>query len=252
MTFVEIEALVGEALPDAASEWEWWLKTSEGANMPQAAWLDAGFGISSIAYRSADSPGEVVFARGLHRWPTLCTPSWEFGNLPVDERLRLLALGYIRSAKRLCTALGENPSELTWPMGAVVCFCYRHAAELFLKSCIFHREPVTKCDHDISKLRKQYFRLYPHKDFEFQTPYDISFEDIENLCGAEFGIEDFERKHDQVYRYFSEKQGRSPKGQHFFAPGPWLSMIEHLEYEIERIWDRIREQDRRGDSASRS
>lgn len=84
-------------------------------------------------------------------------------------------------------------------------------------------------------------RLYPGEEFYFHTLYDISIEDLEELFGRPVvDIEDFERKPDQVYRYFSDKQGRSPKGQHMFGPGAWLSMLDQLECDIKRIWDRIR------------
>src|SRR5262249_48157885 len=155
---------------------------------------EVGFGVCFVA----PTARQVGFARGLHKWPGVVISSREFGKLPVDERLRQLALGYLQSAKALCIGLGENPSELNWPRAAVVCFCYRHAVELFLKSCIWHRKPVEKCNHDISNLQKQYFRLYPHQEFDFQTLYDISLEDTEELLrqldpGSRIDIEDFER-----------------------------------------------------------
>lgn len=245
LTFREIEDILGDALPDLAynSSARWWTGEPDASDAPQSCvWLEAGFGVSAVAHQSATS-GWVEFVRGIHRWPGVGVDSWEFGHLPVDERLRQLSLGYLRSARKLCIGLGEDPSELTWPTAAVVCFCYRHAVELFLKSCILHREPVEKCDHDISKLQKQYCRLYPQEEFDFQTPYDISLEDVEELLGGRADIEAFERKHDQVYRYLSDKQGRSPKGGHMFAPGSWLSMIERLEDDMVRIWDNIRKQD---------
>jgi hypothetical protein len=212
LTFNEIEQVLGDTLPASAynSPAWWWIGEEDACDKPQArAWLEAGFGVSVVAPQSA-SAGWVEFVRGLHRWPGVAVDSWQFGQLPVDERLNQLALGYLQSAKKLCIGLGEDPSELTWPRAAVVCFCYRHAVELFLKSCILHREPVEKCDHDISKLQNQYSKLYPQQEFDFQTPYDISFEDVEELLGGGPDIEAFERKHDQVYRYLSDKQGRSP------------------------------------------
>jgi hypothetical protein len=244
LKFSRIEKLIGGPLPPEASDSAWW-RIDGGSPSPQSrAWGDAGFGIGAIA-GLPDRSGWVSFVRGLHRWPDVGVSSWEFGQLSVVERLRQLAIGYLESGKLLCIYLGENPSELTWPRGAVVCFCYRHAVELFVKSCILHREPVEKCDHNISGLRKQYLRLYPQEEFSFRTLYDLSLQEVEELLGGQFEVEEFERKEDQVYRYFSDKQGRSPKATHTFGPGDWLSMLEDLERQMTRIWACIREMDSR-------
>jgi hypothetical protein len=241
LPFAQIEELIGSPLPAEASEYDWWRVDGNGSPTPQSrAWVNAGFGIGCIA-GLGDKAGWVSLVRGLQRWPGVGVASTEFGQLPVAERLRQLAIGYLESGKLLCTHLGENPAELTWPRGSVVCFCYRHAIELFVKACILHREPIAKCDHNISNLRKQYFKLYPEAKFAFQTLYDISVEDLEELFGRPVvDIEEFEKKEDQVYRYFSDKQGRSPKGQHMFGPGAWLSMLDQLERDINRIWKLIR------------
>jgi hypothetical protein len=240
LPFAQIEELIGGPLPAEASEYDWWSIGESGPNTPQSrAWVEAGFGLAAI-FGLQDKSGRFLFVRGVYRWPGVRVESWEFGHLPAAERLRQLAIAYLESGKLLCIHLGENPGELTWPRGAVVCFCYRHAVELFLKACILYREPVEKCDHNISSLRRQYLRLYPGQEFYFRTPYDISLQEVEELLGGRAEIEDFERKEDQVYRYFSDKQGRSPKSGHMFAPGAWLSILEQLEYDINRLWERIR------------
>ena len=231
LTFSEIEAVLGESLPHSANEYSWW----SNRESPQSrTWLEAGFGVSMFS-----PAGQIEFTRGLHRWPGVAVDSWKFGKLPVDERLRELALGYLQSAKNLCIGLGEIPNSLTWPRAAVVCFCYRHSVELFLKSCILHRAPLDKCDHEISKLWKQYTRIYPNEEFQFWTHYNVSLADIEDLLGGQVDVEDFERKHDQLYRYLSDKHGRSPKGGYMFGPGLWLSAIERFEEDIIRISDSI-------------
>jgi hypothetical protein len=248
LPFSRIEELIDGPLPVEASQYGWWSLGAGDPPTPQSrAWVEAGFGLGVVVGLPPDKSGSVQFVRGLHRWPTVLVESWEFGRLPVAERLRQLAIGYLESGKLLCVQLGENPVELTWPRAAVVCFCYRHAVELFLKSCILRCEPIEKCDHNISSLRKQYFRIYPGRDFFFQTMYDISIDDLEELFGRPVAnIEDFEKKEDQVYRYFSDKHGRSPKAMHTFGPGAWLSMIEHLECEMRRIWEHIRALDSKG------
>ncbi len=245
LSFKEIERILGDRLPDSAydSIAGWWTRDSE--NTPQAqAWIGAGFGIGAVAHESRTS-GWVDFVRGLHRWPGLAVDTNSFGQQSVDNRLRELALGYVQSAKLLSVVLGENPEELSWPRGSVACFCYRHALELFLKSCILHRlSAIVKWSHDISVLRKDYLRLYPGPEFHFETPYDISLDDLDELFGVQVAIvEDFERKQDQVFRYLSDKQGRSLRGLYVFSPGAWVSRCERLESDINRIWARIRELD---------
>jgi len=183
--------------------------------------------------------------RGLDRWPGLAVDSKAFGQKPVDKRLRELALGYVQSAKLLSVFLGENPDQLTWPRASVACFCYRHAVELFLKSCILLRIPaIGKCSHDISFLRREYLRLYPGEEFYFETPYDISLDDLDKLFGVQIAlVEDFERWSDQVFRYLSDKKGRSPRGLYVFGPGGWVSLHERLESDIDRVWRKISELD---------
>jgi hypothetical protein len=240
LTFKEIEVLLGDSLPEPAysSSAGWWTVSDS----PQSrAWLEAGFGLSLVAHQT-DTSGWVEFVRGLQRWSGVVVDSKQFGQKPFDERLHELALGYLQSAKLLCILLGEHPNELSWPRASVVCFCYQLAVELFLKSCILHRIPaIEKCSHDISKLKKEYSRLYSQQEFHFETPYDISLDDLDELFGVQVAhVEDFERKHDQVFRYLSDKMGRSPKGIYVFAPGSWLTMCEQLEADIHRIWDNIR------------
>ncbi len=245
LTFEEIEAILGRTLPDEAYRSSgWWDNEADSATRQSGAWLEAGFGVDAVVHES-DTSGWVGFVRGLQRWPGLGVGSKEFAQKPVDERLRELALGYVQSAKLLCVSLGERPNELSWPRASVACFCYRHAIELFLKSCILHRIPaIDRCSHDISTLRKEFLRLYTHADFYFETPYDISLDDLDELFGVQVAlVEDFERKPDQVFRYLSDKKGRPPRGVYFFAPGSWLSLCERLESDINRIWAKISDLD---------
>jgi hypothetical protein len=254
LPFKEIESILGEPLPDSAydSTVGWWTRDVE--NTPRAqAWTSAGFGIGAVAHQSRTS-GWVDFVRGVDKWPGLAVDSKAFGQQPVDTRLRELALGYVQSAKLLSTFLGENADELCWPRASVACFCYRHAVELFLKSCILHRRSaIEKCSHDISGLRKEYLRLYPEPEFYFETPYDISLDDLDELFGVQVAlVEDFERKQDQVFRYLSDKQGRSPRGLYVFGPGGWVSLCERLESDINRVWAKIREVGGAGEAGAKA
>jgi hypothetical protein len=178
------------------------------------------------------------------KWPTVIVYSQEFGALPIHDRLHRLAIGYLQSAKTLCNELGERDVLLTWPRASVVCFCYYHSIELFLKACIRRRAPSgERCHHDVTELKKRYLELFPERAFfDFQMPWEISIKEIEDLMGkGTIDVEQFEDKRDQVYRYMSDKEGRSPKAIHVFAPGTWLGMIEQLEDDIDRIWSNINE-----------
>lgn len=231
----QVEDLIGEPLPAEASEYAWWRVNGDGTMTPQSRVLeDAGFGIEHIE-KLGDKVTYVAFGRRLHRGSGVCVTSTELGQLPFAERLHRLSIGYLESGKLLCIHHRDNPADLTWSRGAVVCFCYRHAIELFLKSCILHREPIATYDHKITALRHQYSKLYPDPKSKFHTLYDISVKDLD------LDIEDFEKNEDQVYRYFSDKQGRSPKGVHIFRPVQWLSMLDRLERDINRIRKHIGE-----------
>lgn len=244
LTYPEIETILGESLPTSAYDGTWWFNSDCGSNTPESyAWLEAGFGIDAVV---ETAKGWVVFTRGLHKWSGEIANSRPLGKMHKAERHHQLALGYLQSARILCIRLGENPSELNWPRASVVRFCYRHAVELFLKACILHRTLLSKCNHDISDLKNQYHKLYPQPECNFKTPYDTSLAEIEKSVGHYLGekdkkldIEDFERHPDQVYRYLSGRNEQSPKGLYSFSPGPWLSMIERLEHDINRIWNYI-------------
>lgn len=179
------------------------------------------------------------------RWPEVWVKSEPFGRLPIHERLRQMADGYLQSAKSLCAELGEHPDRLDWPRASAAIFCYRHAFELFLKACILYRAPAAgeKMHHSVPKLLKRYHELYPvDKFFAFDCLWWLDFDDLDALVGRPaLLIEDFERKDDQVFRYFSGKGGESPKSLHMFAPGSYLQAVEQSEEDMARVWGNILE-----------
>lgn len=64
LDFSEIEALIGNELPESASKYrEWWSNQSDTTNRPQAAaWRGAGFVVKSVHLSAFD--GWVEFVRG--------------------------------------------------------------------------------------------------------------------------------------------------------------------------------------------
>ncbi len=178
-------------------------------------------------------------------WPGVGIDSHSFGHLPHHERLRQLALGYARSAKSLCTELGEKPERLDWPRASVILFCFYHAVELFLKACILRRSPSEKLGyHSVPRLMDRYHDFYPcDQFFAIQNSFGVDVRAIAEAVGGPgaIDIEDFEERQDQVFRYLSDKDGRGPKGTWSFGPGCWLRQIEAFEDDTDRIWGNIAE-----------
>jgi hypothetical protein len=223
LQFSQIEELIGSSLPAEAADFEWWDIGQGGSQSPFGnALAQAGFGVMFLAGLSSPT-GFVGLGRGLHRWPGVFVTSEEFSKLQFADRLRQIAYGYLESGKVLCHALGESPNCLSWPRGMVVCLCCRHATELFYKSCILYRGRIEDCNHDISKLKQQFRRLYPEPEFDIRTQYDVALVERE----------------DQVLRYFADRTGQVPEGTFGFSPASWLATLECLELTMDRTYARI-------------
>jgi hypothetical protein len=173
-------------------------------------------------------------------------PSWAafiessgFASLPHHERLYQLSVGYLQSAKSLCSELLNNTELLDWPRASVVCYCVTHAIELFLKAGISAKSAGDQqAHHRIRKLFTRYTELYPNPDFHFPHPWPIDEEDLEIFVGAKI-FDGLDKKKDQVYRYTAAKDGQPPKGMYYFGPFTWLEEIKGLEANWQRIWPKI-------------
>jgi hypothetical protein len=176
------------------------------------------------------------------RWKLAGVESAEFAAQPFERRLFDLAVAYLESAKVLCVTLGEAPNETTWPRASVVYFTSYHATELFLKACIICGAPATKkFDHDIERLQNRFAELFPTIE-PLRTDWDMSVDTITGVFGLTWDavlLEDFEHKHDQVYRYGADMSGRTMRTDHAFAPAKWIQWIEYAEVDFARIWTAI-------------
>ena len=84
-----------------------------------------------------------------------------FVSLPPHEGLYQLSIGYLQSAKSLCSELLNNTVSLDWPRASVVCYCVTHAIELFLKPGIAAKSASDQQSHHrIGKLLARYTELY--------------------------------------------------------------------------------------------
>jgi hypothetical protein len=176
-------------------------------------------------------------------WADVMVNSREFGLLPIHERFRQLAHGYLASGKSLAVELGEHPDRLNWPRAAVACFYFYHAVELFVKACILYRSPNDKiAHHDVTELKIRYHELYPcDKYFAFQCLWDLRLKDIERAAGVKPSGNYFDGKSDQLFRYLADKEGNPPNGLYNFPPGLWLKTMEDFEEAMNRIWGNVLE-----------
>jgi hypothetical protein len=155
---------------------------------------------ASVSFEGVNIDGGVVRCSDCVRagktiqWPAVWVKSEPFGKHAVPERLRHMAIAYLKSAQTLCRDLGEHPEHLDWPRACVPYFCVYHAVEVFLKACILLRAPGDKLHHNVSKLQHRYCELYPEirEGFHLETPWDIGLENM----GID--IEDYEHHTDQV------------------------------------------------------
>ena len=161
-----------------------------------------------------------------------------FRLLQTHERLHSLALGYLQSAKSLCTELIDKEHLLSWPRASAVYYCSHLAVELFLKAAIQSRSGSFASIHSIAGLVKEYRRLFPEPVYFFRTVWDMDLDDIEELVGGSIGNK-VDRKADQVYRYFSGRSGELPSASHGFSPGVWLFGLDLLEKRWTEIWPLI-------------
>jgi len=235
LKFAQLRDIVGANTFPVAS-----FPSDESFRLISQAAARAGFGISVVGAESETRAGDVVFSRGLHRWPALIVDSSSLADQPPAQRLRSLSEGYLWSARTLCIALAEARDVLVWSRASVVRFSYLHAVELFLKACILQvGGNIADLGHEISKLQRRYTELLPGTEYRLETPHDLSLSDIEQATGVRVAVEPVERHADQLFRYFGDRRGRAPRGRYFFAPGSTLALIERLEADTTRIWNAI-------------
>jgi hypothetical protein len=181
------------------------------------------------------------------QWPNVGVNSSTFKSLTTPNRLRQLSVGYLESAISLCRELGEHAERLDWPRACVVYFCIHHAAELFLKACILLRaRRGERLHHDLSRLQDRYCELYPElkDEYHIETPWDISPGDAEELFGVRAGIEEFESRPDQVFRYMTGKNLAGPRALHYFSPGTCVFLCERLRGDMDRVWLAVNKKER--------
>jgi hypothetical protein len=160
--------------------------------------------------------------------------NWELSGKSIPSQFLAFAEAYLASACRLCRILKRSTRKRTYPRGAVVLFLAFHSVELFLKAAILNKSPNEGLSHDIKQLLNRYRVLYPGKKYHFEIPFGteyLGFEPPDKLPVPP--------PQDQTNRYPIDKKYREWEGTFGFIPETFLSTLETLQGDFDRIKKKI-------------
>lgn len=156
--------------------------------------------------------------------------NWELSGKPIPLQFLAFAEAYLDSAYRLCNILKRSTKKRTYPRGAVVLYLAFHSVELFLKAAILKKSPSEGLSHDIKQLSNRYRALYPGKKYQLEIPFGteyLGFEPPEKLPTPP--------PQDQTNRYPIDKKYKEWEGAYGFVPESFLSTLENLKTDFDRI-----------------
>lgn len=133
---------------------------------------------------------------------------WIPGESPAIQML-WLSKAYSEAAELLCNALVEDQFTRQYQSTRVVLHLCRHAAELFFKGAIAHASKLPPPQHhDLGKLNKEYETHFPLEEHAIHLPFS---EQVLDLQPGLFpgSLKEFQRTHDQRYRYITDKTGNA-------------------------------------------
>ena len=176
--------------------------------------------------------------------------SAEIEKLRISLQFLSFSEAYLYSASLLCANLVSEPSESTYPRGAVVLSLSYHGIELFLKAAILEKKPDEqfkgKPGHDLEYLGKRYEKIYPGKEFNFKVPFGT--EEIELVDPDPEIIEEIKKfiaeqkkstPADQINRYPRDIEGKPWHGIYAFEPTTFSLEIDRVRNDINRLKTKI-------------
>lgn len=162
----------------------------------------------------------------------------EIHHLSVPSRFFSYAHAYRNAAYALCEKMALNNESCSWPNASVVLMLASHAVELFLKGAILVRDPAAILDHHrIDELSDEYSKLFPETSFLWQIPFKTEYVGM-----PEEEIDTLKKKTpipSILYRYPVDKDGIAWKGLYGFIPPPFVTLLEHMENDFERIQSQL-------------
>ena len=156
--------------------------------------------------------------------------NWELHGKTIPFQFLSFAEAYLDSACRLCKILKRSTRKRTYPRSAVVLYLTYHSVELFLKAAILKKSPNEGLHHNIEHLSKRYRKFYPGKKYHFEIPFGteyLGFEPPDELpCPP---------PQDQLNRYPINKRYKEWRGDIGFIPESFLSVIQTLQIDFDRV-----------------
>lgn len=156
--------------------------------------------------------------------------NWEMSGKPIPLQFLAFAEAYLDSACRLCRILKRSPRKRTYSRCAVVLYLAFHSVELFLKGAILNKSPNEGLHHDVEHLSKRYRVLYPGKKYHFEIPFGTEYLGFDPPDGLPTPP-----PQDQVNRYPIDKKYSEWSGAFGFIPETFLSTLEVLQGDFDRM-----------------
>lgn len=152
----------------------------------------------------------------------------EIQHLPVSKRYVAYAEAYRTASVTFCQKMVEDPSSRNWPNAAVVLMLAAHAAELFLKGAIGHRDPQADVgNHNINNLAAKYVELYPDFSYEWEIPFMVEY--LGGIKGEAPPLPSI------LYRYPVQKNGQEWNAMLGLDPAEFLPVLEQMGNDFVRI-----------------
>jgi hypothetical protein len=194
-----------------------------------------------VGVRIMDTDGSITDIHDPYlkklKWDDVRVDSSKFKKLPSWRRLFLLSIEFLNTAKIVCIEAGELGKNIRWTQGSISFYCIHLATELFLKSCLKKYGKKIKLNHNVGDLYKKYCEVFNNK-YCFPTPWGISGTELNKILGSDI-FSGIDLNTDQMYRYFENKEGNTPKATHFFSPGYQMNYIIDLEKRWRKIQNSI-------------
>lgn len=158
---------------------------------------------------------------------------------PPAEEMLWMADAFAKAAEVLCIALAEDDFEREYSSTQVVLHLCRHATELFLKGAISAKtnQPPRKT-HRLERLYAEYRLFFPRDKHQVHFPFPEQVFDYE---GGLFpgSLEDYQRAHDQRFRYPTDAAGRRFENLEPFDVEAYRGAIERFRSELNHMVARI-------------